>query len=49
MTCICPVCHDVVHMHLGYIVRHGTHYHGKFDLCAGSGTPYSNVCIDLCG
>jgi len=40
MVVVCPVCRDVVHTSNGYILPHGTTYHGKFSLCAGSRSPY---------
>lgn len=45
---VCPVCRDVVHVHAGYIIRHGVRHHGVFSLCSGSGTPYclSSSCCD---
>lgn len=48
MVVVCPVCREVVHTSNGYILLHGTTYHGKFYECAGSNTSYGVNC-DSCG
>lgn len=45
---VCPVCRDVVHTSAGYILRHGSNYHGRFSVCSGSGTSYVQP-SDCCG
>lgn len=40
MVVVCPVCREVVHTSCGYILRHGSKYHGFSAVCAGSGTSY---------
>lgn len=44
----CPVCHQGVLLHAGYIYRHSVRTHKLNDLCPGSGTPYrigDKVCM----
>ena len=47
MAISCPVCREVVHVHAGYIVRHGVVHHGVFHACAGSGTAYVTDCRSI--
>lgn len=44
---VCPVCREVVHVSVGYILRHGFRVHGYFKECSGSGTPYCDS-ADCC-
>lgn len=48
MEVVCPVCRDVVHIYNGIILLHGVTYHGKFERCSGSLTPYGVVCSTYC-
>jgi len=43
MVVVCPQCREVVHVSAGYILRHGSTYHGRFDTCSRSGTPYCST------
>lgn len=47
MVVTCPYCRDTVHVQAGFIVRHGSRYHGAFDMCAGSGTNYIQECCEI--
>jgi len=47
MVVVCPVCREVVHVSGGYMMQHGSRYHGVFTLCAGSRTSYVSDCCGI--
>lgn len=49
MVATCPVCREVVHVHMGYFVRHGARHHGLLNVCAGSGAPICSFVDSCCG